>query len=140
MKIECMDVERALRREDPEWIDGVEQHAASCADCRERLRQWREISAAALSLRKSWDSPALWPRIHQALTQESVKSPGRNSWRMSFPPRLASEKWRAFALGMALFLVTTSVAWILWRNFQPGPDLAGPLLHDDKRLLTYKAL
>src|SRR5881409_3336965 len=112
MRIECKDVEKALRRQEPELMDGVEQHSASCADCREKLRQRREISAAALSLRRSWDSPALWPRIHQALTQESVKSPGRDSWRMSFPLRLASERWRPFALGIALFLVTTSVAWI----------------------------
>jgi len=38
-----------------------------------------EIKAAAGSLRKSWDSPRLWPRISTALALEAAKRQGQDA-------------------------------------------------------------
>ena len=78
MRFDCKDLKRALQREEPEYIAALEMRSASCAECREKLRQWREISKAAHALRRAWDSRDLWPRIHQALARESVRA-GKNT-------------------------------------------------------------
>src|SRR5207245_300285 len=71
MKIECKDLERVLREQEPPSLEALARHAESCAGCARELRLWNEISAAAGHMRKSWDSPGLWPRIQQALVAQS---------------------------------------------------------------------
>ena len=67
MKSRCRDLEKALRRGDPERIASFEQHAVECAACRGALEAWRRISDAAPSMRKAWSSPELWPRIRHPI-------------------------------------------------------------------------
>jgi hypothetical protein len=66
-----------------------------------------EISAAASSLRKSWDSPRLWPRIAAALALESAKRQGPAApERVGFFEDLfgsLSANWRPALAGVILF-------------------------------------
>ena len=46
------------------------EHAAGCAECAATLAAWNEISGTARSLRATWQSDMLWPRIERALREE----------------------------------------------------------------------
>jgi len=74
VKSGCRDLERALSGADPELLAAFEAHAASCPACGTELAEWRRIAETAPSLRRSWDSPDLLPRIRQALAKESTKA------------------------------------------------------------------
>lgn len=71
-----------------------------------------EISAAAPSLRKSWDSPRLWPNISAALTLESARR-----WGSPTPERVGffedlfgslAANWRPALAGVVLFGLATA--------------------------------
>lgn len=71
-----------------------------------------EISAAAPSLRKSWDSPRLWPRISAALVLESGKrerpaAPERIGFFEDLFGSLAAN-WRPALAGVVLFGLATA--------------------------------
>ncbi len=59
----CSNLEDALRDETPELMAALEMHAQTCPACQTELVLWREISAAAVTMKKEWPSPGLWPRI-----------------------------------------------------------------------------
>ena len=88
MNVTCKDRDRIL--EDgtaAEWT-ALESHAATCASCADELRAWKFLSLAAAELRDYTESPALWPRIHQALAEQAdaiQKQRDRWSWRSLFP-------------------------------------------------------
>lgn len=136
MRVECRNLEKALRQQEPELLDAFAAHAAACPACREQLRQWDAISKAAGGLRKSWDSPRLWPRIHQALASEAAR--GRKPLVPAIFLHIGSGNWGAAVAATAVLAITISGAWILWRNYpieeetrtRPGP----------RRLLTEQAL
>ena len=71
---ECRKFEEALSRGE-EAVAALEIHAGTCADCRERLRLWEEISRAAPALRKTWESPHLFPGIARALAGAMLSPP-----------------------------------------------------------------
>jgi hypothetical protein len=81
VKATCADLERALAGGDPELLALFEAHAHGCNACAAELAGWRRIAEAAPSLRKTWDSPALWPAIHQRLAEESQKPASRRAAR-----------------------------------------------------------
>ena len=73
-----------------------------------------EISAAASSLRKSWDSPRLWPRIAAALALEAGKRQGQAApapERVGFFEDLfgsLAANWRPALAGVILFGLATA--------------------------------
>ena len=71
MSADCRRLDAALASSDESAIAGIRPHAESCSRCGERLRAFDEISAAAPALRKSWESPELWPKLRQSLARES---------------------------------------------------------------------
>lgn len=71
MTAECRRFDRALASSDENAIADVRPHAGSCPRCRERLRAFDEISAAAPALRKSWESPNHWAKIRESLAREA---------------------------------------------------------------------
>src|SRR5260370_13007024 len=87
MNVTCKDRDRIF--EDgtaAEWT-ALEGHAATCASCAEELRAWKSLSLAAAELRDYADSPSLWPRIHQALSEQAAgirETRERWSWRSLF--------------------------------------------------------
>ena len=71
MTADCRRFDRALASSDESVIAEIRSHAESCARCRERLRAFDEISAAAPALRKSWESPDHWAKIRESLAREA---------------------------------------------------------------------
>jgi hypothetical protein len=63
----CGRFERALEREDGSGLRLLEEHAAGCPECRERLELWDAVEKAAPALRKSWESPELLGRIQREI-------------------------------------------------------------------------
>jgi hypothetical protein len=131
-KFDCSNLEQALRDETPELMAALTLHARECAACREELRMWQEISAAALSMHKDWPTPALWPAIAKELRVEAERPHTVWEWigkRFSVP----ALRWQASVAVMALVLVSTTGAWIyLHRNIDAPPD--------NKHLLTDQAV
>ena len=133
MKIECKDLERVLRDPEPSSLEALAKHAENCAACARELRVWSEISVAAQQMQKSWHSPGLWPRIHQALAAQSqalAREP--RAWRLwgSF-----GRGWQVAAAALALLVITASGAWMLLHN--PGPKVSPDTA---KRLLNEQAV
>ena len=123
------------RRFDAALADGehavaaLDVHAASCAECRERLDVWKSISDAAPSLKKSWDSPELLPRIARSLAEESrrpssaVSGPSGASGASFTAPRRSRFAWVPAAAAAALFVL----AMIGLSVFRPGESGRDPL-------------
>jgi len=109
VKASCQDLDRALAGTDPELLAAFETHAASCPACGPELAEWRRIAETAPSLRRSWDSPDLLPRIRQALAEESTKTTEAPEAR---PRRLA---WLPAVSIAALFLIATAGLFV-FRN------------------------
>ena len=145
MKFECKDLEYALQRQEPESLQALEAHASSCAACREQLRLWNEISATASSLKKSWDSPHLWPRIRQALISEIQQGavadahiPSERAVR--FLPRLDTwlANWKTAIAALALVVISLSSVWVMLRT--QAPPAVPKLALSPRQLLTEQAL
>lgn len=129
MSFTCKDLDAALRDQDPEALEAARAHAEACAACREALDVWNEIGSAAPLLRRDWESPDLWPRIHQDLATESQRRAvrgGRLSW------------WRWPVAAATAGLVVVAGTWLVLRGFSPAPI---PASEDAlRRLLTERAL
>jgi hypothetical protein len=100
----CRLLDAALESSDAKAIAQARPHAESCERCRERLRAFDEISAAASGLKKSWDSPELWPKIRESLAREAF-APTASSRPV---PRNAPAwpAWLPIAAIAALFIVS----------------------------------
>jgi len=137
MKLECKDLDYALREGTPELMEALAAHAEACPSCRVALHRWSELSNAAGALRRQWDSPDLWPRIHRALAEAS-QAPRQGKWAPLGILQQAGKNWREAAAVAAVILLMASIAWVLMRNFQPATLKLDPDV--EKRLLTEKAL
>jgi len=138
MKLECKDLDRALREGVPELVEALELHAGSCPSCRAALDRWSELSKAAGALRRDWDCPELWPRIHDALAHESQR-PRRGKLTARGSMWMARSSWRELAAAGAVVVLVISIGWVLIRNFRP-PSAPAPDPDAEKRLLTERAL
>jgi hypothetical protein len=114
MKMTCKDRERIF--EDgtaAEWA-ALEGHAESCASCAEELRAWKSLSVAAAEMRDYTESPALWPRIHQALAEQGAtiqQERERWNWRSLFTN--PSVSWRTAAATALVVVLMVSAGWLL---------------------------
>jgi len=117
----CNRFEEATRREDPAAWRAFLAHASECADCREELAAWEAISHAAPSLKKSWDSPNLWPRIEAAIAaqpSDTSVSSFRERRRLT---------WVPLAAAAALFVIAAVGLQVL------GPTVTTPLTNRSMR-------
>jgi hypothetical protein len=105
MSAECRRLDAALESADAAALAAARPHAAGCARCSERLRAFDEISVAAPGLRKTWDSPELWPRIRESLAREAF-SPKAPAAAEPAPRRAGWPAWLPIAAIAALFLVS----------------------------------
>ncbi len=94
----CSRFEEATRRDDPAAWQALLSHAAQCGDCREEIAAWESILSAAPSLKKSWESPELWPRIATAMAEESSEGERASTARSPF-------SWMPLAAAAALFII-----------------------------------
>ena len=131
-KFDCSNLEQALREESPELIAALEQHATTCAPCRTELGIWREISAAALTMHKEWESPALWPRIENSLQAEIVRPRGWRSWISGL--NIGTQVRWQMALATLVFVAAAGIGtwYLLHRN--------ATVTTNDAHLLTDQAV
>jgi hypothetical protein len=134
MSIRCQELERALQNGELELSEELLIHAAACPSCHNLLQSWRELSAAAGSLSKAWDSPLLWPRIRQTLEEASRHDSRARSRGCSWSPGWG----RAFSWqpAMAVLFLLVLCLWGTWSflsRYQPENS-------DEQRLLTERAL
>jgi hypothetical protein len=133
MNITCKDRERIF--EDgtaAEWAS-LQAHAEACQSCAEELRAWKSLSVAAAELRDYSESPALWPRIRQALAEQASMGGGsreRWGWRSLFAN--LSISWRTAAASALVAVLMISAGWLL------RPIVKAPAPQDS--LLKSKAL
>jgi hypothetical protein len=128
-QFDCSNLEQALREESQELIAALEKHSTSCESCRTELQIWREISAAALTMRKEWDSPALWPRIETSLQTEMARPRGWRAWvaDLNFAPQM---RWQ-IALATVVFVAASGIgAWLLMHRNASTPTNDAHLLTD----------
>jgi hypothetical protein len=127
MNIKCKDRERIFEYgSSAEWA-ALEEHAAVCVACAEELRTWKSLSVAVEELRDYAESPALWPKIRQALAEQAESARGRRegwSWRSLFAN--FSVTWQTAAACAVVAVLMISAGWLL----RPGrpPVQQGSLL------------
>lgn len=102
MSTDCRRLDAALENGDEAALAAARPHAAGCARCADRLRAFDEIRAAASSLKKSWESPELWPRIRESLASEALAPTDRKPDRA----RPTWPAWLPIAAIATLFLVS----------------------------------
>jgi hypothetical protein len=128
MKMTCKDRERIFEEGTAaEWA-ALEGHAESCASCAEELRAWKSLSVAAAEMRDYTGSPALWPRIHQALAEQGATIQQQRepwSWRSLFTN--LSVSWRTAAATALVVVLMVSAGWLLRTTNKP-PIQQGSLL------------
>ncbi|MGZ4808939.1 MAG: hypothetical protein ACXV7D_06365 [Thermoanaerobaculia bacterium] len=97
-------IDDLLLEGDAESMQAAADHAAGCAECAEALAAWNEISGTAKSMRATWKSDLLWPRIERSLRQERRGARGY-LWQIA-----------------AAVVVTAGLAAGIWRVVQVRPD------------------
>jgi hypothetical protein len=117
---ECREFDKALSRGD-QAVEALEIHSETCADCRERLRLWREISEAAPGLAKSWDSPHLFPGIARALAAAKLTSRAPATPAADSPARRRFV-WVPAAVAASLFVLSMVGLYV----FKPGESARDP--------------
>ncbi len=129
-QFDCKDLETALREESPELLAGLELHAKSCEACREELRIWREISAAAQTMHKEWPTPGLWHRIAENLEAETARARG---WRAWFPGLGAASglRWQTAVATLALLILSGTGTWMYLHRAVPAQPNDPHLLTDN---------
>jgi hypothetical protein len=128
-QFDCSNLDQALREESPELVAALELHATTCESCRAELNIWREISAAALTMHKEWESPALWPQIENSLQTEIARPRG---WRLWFADLnlIPQVRWQ-IALATLVFVAASGMgAWLLLHRNTSTPANDAHLLTD----------
>jgi hypothetical protein len=130
MNITCNDRERIFMDGTPEEWAALETHSAHCASCSREIQAWKNLSLAATELHQEWDSPSLWPRIEQALSQQSVQT--QNSWwrRLVTSWNLGSLQWQTAAAALLLVTLTAASIWLLTAR-KPDHQLGNQALLND---------
>jgi len=113
MDMDCNDRERIFLDGTPEEWAALEAHAATCALCKEELKAWKSLSVAAQDLHRQWESPSLWPRIEQALNEQSRSRP--SSWWERWLPswKWTSFEWQTAAAGLLVCAITGASLWFI---------------------------
>ena len=135
-KFDCSELEAALQEDSPARMAALEAHADVCAACHAELVLWREISAAARTMHKEWNSPGLWPRIAQGLEAEAARPRGWRSWFGEGGPVL---RWQVALATVAILMMTVTTAWVM-KHRAPAAAKFTVSQPDNKHLLTDQAV
>jgi hypothetical protein len=134
MNIKCNDRERIFLDGTPQEWAALEDHCGVCAACAEELGAWKNLSIAASELQHHWDSPALWPRIEQALSQQPVATSKPSHWQRLFGSwNLGALQWQTAAAALLLVALTAAIVWFL-----KNPNTA--MVEQNAALLTDRAV
>jgi hypothetical protein len=119
MTIPCTRLDDLLYDGSPLAMETAAEHAKSCASCAETLAAWNEMSATAQSLRVTWKSDLLWPRIEKSLRAGRRTSPMRRLWQYA-----------------AALLITAGLGWTMFYALRLQTREAA----FDRRILRVSAL
>lgn len=97
-------IDDLLLEGDADSMRAAAEHAAGCAECALALAAWNEISGTAQSMRATWKSDLLWPRIERSLREERRATRG-HLWQIA-----------------AAVVVTIALGAGIWRVVQVRPD------------------
>jgi len=137
MKVECKDLERVLREQEPAEIAALAAHARECAACRAELEEWNELSVAARTLQRREEAPWLWTKIQARLKEEARAEQERSAqWSFAWLWQGFTAHWQMAAATVALVALTVTSAWMLTQRTTPGPVTP----EAERRLLTDKTL
>jgi len=137
MKVECQDLERVLREQEPAEIAALESHAKECAACRTEMDEWNELSVAARTLQRREEAPWLWTKIQARLKEEARAELERSAlWRFPWLWHQFAPHWQMAVATVALLALTVTSAWMLTRSTTTGPATPDA----ERRLLTDKTL
>ena len=130
MNIACNDRQRIFTDGTPEEWAALEIHSATCVPCANEMQAWKNLSLTAAELHQEWDSPSLWPRIEQALSQQSLVM--QNSWwrRFRFAWIFGSLQWQTVAAALIVITLTASSIWFLNARKSVGITGNQSLLND----------
>jgi hypothetical protein len=70
MTMDCTKFDDLLYDASPLALETAARHAEECPSCAETLAAWNDIEATAKSMRATWQSDMLWPRIERAIRKE----------------------------------------------------------------------
>lgn len=132
MNVDCREFEKLLSEGISELPEAAAGHLRECRDCAEEWQVWQEVARAAPALRKTWESPELWPRIRQSLAAEAKKAERWHWWRGGAFRQL-SLQWQA-ATAVILLVLSGLGGWMMLR---PGRQA---WVDGDRRLLTERTL
>jgi hypothetical protein len=95
-----------------------------------------ELSAAARSLHREWESPGLWPAIVRGMRAQDKETDHTRHWQLR-----PMDRWQAVAAAAVIALTLAPSSWLGWRWFMltPKPDPANAQ-ENRERLLTEDAL
>lgn len=125
MTFHCRDLDRALASEDAALLAAAHTHARDCEACRREIELADALHAAAPALRRTWESPHLWPAIAAAATAR----PARPAWHL-----LAAAAVLLLAVGASLIVMRDR----LFPASSSAP--ATTATATDERLLSEQAL
>lgn len=142
MKVECRDLDRVLKEQEPAELAALEAHANACAACRAELDAWRELSAAAQSLQRREVSPWLWTKVRARLEEEArAEELHKSRWSFAGLRQQFAAHWQV-ATAAVVVLLLAFVQFQIWMRYgviqtvyAPGDEAAA-----ERRLLTDKAL
>jgi hypothetical protein len=80
MTTTCAQLDDLLFDASPLAMETAARHAEECAECAEKLAAWNDIGDTARSLKTTWPSDLLWPRIERALKNEQKQRRSRSKW------------------------------------------------------------
>jgi len=136
MKVECKDLERVLREQEPAELAALAAHAKKCAACRGELEEWNELSVAARTLQRREEAPWLWTTIQARLQEEARAEQARAArWSFAWMWQGFTAHWQMAAATVALVALAVTSAWMLTKGTTPGPATPDA----ERRLLTDKA-
>ena len=93
-----------------------------------------ELSAAARSLHREWDTPLLWPAIAAGI--EAI-----DAIEQSRPVPRTVGRWQALAAAAVIAITLAPTSWLGWRWFMLGPKPDAATVEDRRqRLLNEDAL
>ena len=137
MKVECKDLERVLREQEPAELAALEEHAKKCAACGAELEAWNELSVSARAMQHREENPQLWASIRARLEEEARAEQERNArWSFAWLWQGFAAHWQVAAATVALLALTVTSAWMLNQRTSPGPVTPDA----ERRLLTDQAL
>ncbi|HEV8385876.1 MAG TPA: hypothetical protein VGQ11_13480 [Candidatus Acidoferrales bacterium] len=137
MKVECEDLERVLRGQEPAELAALKSHAQECAACRAELEAWNELSIAARTLQRREENPRLWAGIRARLQDEArAEQERRARWNFDALWQGFAAHWQLVTAALLLLAVTAAGTWMMVQRTGTQPVARDA----ERRLLTDKAL